>query len=393
MKKLKGIRRKGKKWEAYVRVAGTLRTKTFDEFDVPTVRAWQEQQRSTVAPPPEKGTLAAYAEEYFAKPEIAAQPSVGQKKAHVNLWLDLLGWDTPIDAITRDRLEHILQDWLKTLAPATVYHRRSSLLAVFTFVYGTHAENVVLDTTVPTAWTPRDQSVDFPTLARILEAMPTERRPSKGIRLPSAARLVSELLMHTGVRGCDLVQVRRPHVNWQRGTVQMPPTKKGQGGEWWTCVLTPEGLSALRAFDAADLYGKFSPAAVSHSYKRACRRVLGPETAVHLYSMRHSVGAEVLRASGDTSTVGRVLGHAPGSRMAEQYSKGAHAEVDRRAIEAMAAARRESVAVKRRSNDGETSVERRTNSCYVAAPAAEKLAEKLATSRKRPSRRTLRRVS
>jgi integrase len=370
VKKLKGIRPKGKKWEAYVRVAGQLRTKTFDELDVPEIRAWQERERSTVAPPPTKGTLAAHAEAYFAKPEIAAQPSVDQKKAHVKLWLDVIGWDTPIDAITRDRLEHILQDWLKTLAPATVYHRRSALLAVFTFVYGTHAENVVLDTTVPAAWTPRDQSVDFATLAKILDAMPTDRLVKKGIRQPSAARLVSALLMHTGVRGCDLLQVRRPHVDWQRGAVQMPPTKKGKGGEWWTCVLSDEALLALRAFDAADLYGRFSPAAVSHSYKRACRRVLGPETPVHLYSMRHSVGADTLRASGDTSTVGRVLGHTPGSRMAEQYSKGAHAEVDRRAVEAMAAARRAS----------------------LAPPVTEKLAEKLAASSKRPHRGKLRRV-
>ncbi len=127
----------------------------------------------------------------------------------------------------------------------------------------------------------------------------------------------------------------------------------------------------MRAFDAANLYGAFSPAAVSHSYKRACRRVLGHDTLVHLYSMRHSVGADVLRASGDTKTVGRVLGHAPGSRMSEQYSKGAHAEVDRRAVDAMATARRAS----------------------LAAPAAEKLADKLAATSKRTKRSRLRRVS
>jgi integrase len=371
MKKLKGIRPRGKRWEAYVRVDGTLRTKTFDTLDVSTIRAWQDAQRSTVALPPEKGTLAAKAAEYFAKPEIAAQASVDEKTRHLELWLEQVGWDTPIEAIARDQIEQVLQDWLKVFAPATVYHRRSSLLSVFTFVYGTHAENVVLDTTVPKAWTPRDQSVDYATLAKILDAMPTERLISRGLRQPSTARLVSAVLMHTGVRGCDLRQVRRPHVDWQRGTVQMPPTKKGQGGAWWTCVLTDDGLEALRAFDGADLYGKFSPAAVSRSYKRACRRVLGHDTPVHLYSMRHSVGADTLRASGDTATVGRVLGHTPGSRMSEQYSKGAHAEVDRRAINAMAAARRAS----------------------IATPAPEQLAKKLATPRKRNTRSTLRRVS
>jgi integrase len=342
-RKLKGIRPIGKKWQVFVRVAGKFCSTMFDDLDVPKMRAWQEQQRSTVAPAPGKGTLAEKAAAYFELPEIAAQSSVAEKQAHLRLWLDELGWETPIDAITRDQIEAVLQRWLKLFAEATVYHRRSSLLAVFTHVFGKHAENVVLDTTVPAAWTPRDQSVDYATLTKILEAMPSERRPRKGIRQPSAARLVVEVLMHTGVRGCDLVQVRRSHVDWSRGIVQMPPTKKGGGGDWWPCVLTEDALAALRAFDAANLYGVFNPAAVSHSFKRAARRVLGHETAVHLYCLRHSVGADTLRASGDTATVGRVLGHAEGSRMSEQYSRGAHAEVDRRAIDAMAAARRAAV--------------------------------------------------
>lgn len=370
MKKLKGIRRKGRKWEVFVKVAGKFLSTTFEELDVPKMRAWQEQQKSTAAPAPEKGTLAEKAAEYFAKPEIAAQAYVDQKKAHLELWLEVLGWDTPIAAITRDQVEAVIQTWLKTLADATVYHRRAALLAVFTHAYGTHAENVVLDTTVPAAWTPRDQSVDVATLTKILEAMPVERRPRKGIRQPSAARIVSEVLHHTGVRGCDLLQVRREHVNWTLETVQMPPTKKGAGGDWWTCVLTDEALAAMRKFDAANLYGAFSPAAVSHSYKRAARRVLGHETPVHLNCNRHSVGADVFRMTGDTATVGRVLGHAPGSRMSEQYSKGAHAEVDRRAVEAMAASRR----------------------AAIGALVSGKLGKKLGTKRKSNKRSRLRRV-
>lgn len=380
MKKLKGIRPQGKKWEVYVKVAGKFIRATFDELDVPKMRAWQEQQKSTVAAAPQQGTVAEKAAEYFAKPEIAAQPYVDQKKAHLELWLERLGRDTPIAAITRDQVEAVLQTWLKTFAEATVYHRRASLLAVFTHAYGTHAENVVLDTTVPAAWTPRDQSVDYATLVKILETMPTERLVRKGIRQPSVARLVCAVLMHTGVRPCDLRQVRRrDHVDWQRGIVQMPPTRKGEGGEgWWPCILTTEGFEAMRAFDVANLYGAFSPAAVSKSWKRACRRVLGHETSVHLYSTRHSIGADVFRLHGDTATVGRVLGHAPGSRMSEQYSKGAHAEVDRRVVEAMAAARRA------------------TTEAAPDAPAAprsgKKLGTKLGARHKFNTRTTLRRV-
>jgi integrase len=375
VKKLKGIRRKRDKWEAYVRVAGRLHTKTFDDLDVAEMRAWQERQRSTVAPTPGKGTLAEKAAAYFALPEVAARPQIGTEEEYLRKWLDKLGWDTLIDAITRDQVEQVIQQWLKEFAEATVYHRRSALLAVFKFAYGKHGRNVVLDTTVPAAWTPRDQSVDYATLAKILDTMPTERRPSKGIVQPSAARLVSAVLMHTGVRGGDLVQVRRNALNWQLGTMQMPASGKGRGVPPWTCVLTPEGLEAMRAFDAANLYGAFNPAAVSRSFKRACRRVLGRDTPVHLYSLRHSVGADALRASGDYVTVGHLLGHAEGSRMSEQYAQGARAEVDRRTVVLMGNARRASLGAPAR------------------APKRKPLDKKLVASRKVNKRSKLRRVS
>src|SRR5436190_5946247 len=136
MRRLKGIRKRGNKYQAFVRVNGEFRQQMFDTLDVPEIRTWQEAQRTTAPAAPAKGTLAATAAEYFAKPEVAAQPYVAQKQAHILLWLDALGRDVEIDTITRDQVEAVLQDWLKTFAPATVCHRRLSLLAVFTHAYG-----------------------------------------------------------------------------------------------------------------------------------------------------------------------------------------------------------------------------------------------------------------
>ena len=51
MKKLKGIRSKRNKWEVYVRVAGTLRTTTFDTLDVPKMRAVRGRYFGSGTPP------------------------------------------------------------------------------------------------------------------------------------------------------------------------------------------------------------------------------------------------------------------------------------------------------------------------------------------------------
>jgi integrase len=345
VKKLKGIRPKGKKWEVYVRVAGRLLTKTFDELDVREMRAWQESQRLSGPKVPEKGSFAEDVVAYLAKPVISAMPYVDQRRRHLALAVETLGGDRTSASITSDDVEGLIQSWLKAgLAPATVYHRRSSLSAFFTMLNGASGSNPVRGTTKPPPWTPRDHSVTREALLQILAAMPDERRPMKGIRQPSTARLVTRVLMETGVRGADLLKIRRRDVNWSASTVTMPRSAKGKGAQGWTCRLTPDALDAWRAFDAANLYGAFNLAAVSHSFKRAARRVLGPDTAVHLYSLRHSVGADLYRATRDLATVGRLLGHTPNSPVTEQYALGAHDEVDRQALAALVAARATAVA-------------------------------------------------
>jgi len=351
-KKRTGILRwPGKKPKAYVAVyINGRRRQRAKRFDIGTpdsvLLAWIESMERQYAPAKlAAGSFAADVAAYLAKPKIAAMPSVDEKRAQLLIWIELLGADRTSESITSDEIEAGIQTMLTSgLADATVYHRRSALSSFFTTKNGIAGANPVRGTTRPEPWTPRDQSVDYATLTKILDAMPAERCPAKGIRQPSAARLVAEVLMHLGVRGCDLLKVRRPDVNWTLRTVQMPAGSKGKGTRPWTCRLTPEGVEAFRRFDAANLYGAFSPAAVSHSFKRACRRVLGRDTDVHLYCLRHSVGADLYRQHGDTPLVGRALGHAPGSRMAEQYSRGAHAEVDHAALEAMSAARRAAVA-------------------------------------------------
>jgi len=348
-----GIRKNGGVPQAYVDLIidgkSTQKTKMFPVGTPDAVLlAWRARTKAEYAPVTTvAGSFAADVATYLAKPEVAAMPYVGQKARHLALWVAALSGDRPRATITRDEVEAVLQMWRTTLADPTVYHRRTALLSLFVKLDGADAANPVRGTTCPKAWNPRDQSVPFDTLIRILAAMPDARYVRKGVRQPATAKIVVTVLCHTGVRGVDLLAVRRPHVNWTAGTVQMPASSKGKGVPTWTLRLTPDAMTAFRVFDAANLYGAFCESAVSHSFKRAVRAVLGPDSPVHLYSLRHSVGADLYRDKGDLATVGRLLGHTPGSRVTAQYACGANEDVDRAAVAALGA--RRTVAVHDRS--------------------------------------------
>lgn len=367
-RKITGIRRRRAGWEAYVRVHGELYTKQYP-IDQPLadMRAWREQQIDAHGGRKGRsGSFAADVLEFLGKPEIAAQQYVGQLAHYLGLWIEALGGDRPRATITRDEIEAVLQRWLKTYAEPTVYHRRSALLQLFTVLDGAGAANPVKDTTCPKSWIPADHSTKFSTLAAIVDAMPDWRYPKKGIKQVSIAKLVGRVIVAIGIRPADLAQIRRGDFDRQAATLRWPASSKGKGVAARTVPLSTEGFLALSAFDEADAYGKFNPEAVSHSFKRAARRIDGKETPIHLYTGRHTLGADLYRETRDLATVGRMLNHAPGSRSTPQYAQGANADVDRAAAQALSAARQ-------------------------VHPAEQKLARKLAEPRKRQKTGALRR--
>lgn len=367
-RKIIGIRRHGAGWEAFVRVRGKLYTNQYAiDHPVADMRAWREQQKDAHGGRRGRsGTFAADVLEFLGKPEIAAQRYVGQLAHYLGLWVEALSGDRPRATITRDEIEAVLQRWLKTFAEPTVYHRRSALLQLFTVLDGAGAANPVKETTCPKSWIPADHSTKFSTLAAIVDAMPDWRYPKKGIKQPSIAKLVGRVIIAVGIRPADLVQIRRADFDRKAATLRWPASAKGKGVAARTVPLSTDGFLALSAFDEANGYGAFNPEAVSHSFKRAARRIDGTETPIHLYSGRHTLGADLYRATGDLATVGRMLNHAPGSRSTPQYAQGANADVDRAAAQALSAARQ-------------------------VHPEGPKLAKKLAASRKRQNPGVLRR--
>lgn len=341
-RRLKDIRRKGKGWQAYARVNGRLITKQFAiDHPVEKMRAWVTAQKKFSTRRRSTGSLAADVDTFLAKPEIAAQPYVHQLARILALWVEALDGDRARATIERDEIEAVIQRWLKTYAEPTVYHRRSALLSLYTVLDGAGAANPVNDTTCPRAWIPTDQSVPFATLRAIVDAMPSVRYVKKGITQPSAAKLACGVIIAVGLRAADLLKVKPRHFRvGEDGCAEFlwPASEKGQGVEAKWTALSPEGEAGFNDYRAAGM-PRFNPEAISHSFKRAARRIDGDDTPIHLYCMRHSVGKDLYRETRDLATVGRMLNHAPGSRATAQYAQGANADVDRAAVAALSTAR------------------------------------------------------
>jgi integrase len=344
-RRLVGIRRKRNGWQAFIWINGKFHSEQFPlDTAIATMREWREAQllkhgQKKTTP----GTFEALVDAYLTKPEIAAKKKryLRQLRALLDLWLEALGRERRLDSITRDDVETVLQDWLTAgLSSVTVYHRRTALRSFFVMMNGADGYNAVTGTTKPAHWHPIDRSVDYPTLARIVDAMPDERFVKRGIRRPSVAKLAVRALWHTGMPPAELMKLRRSHFEPHATRMRMPWRDKGEGTPPYGLPLSADAVAAFVAIDAAAAWGSFPPEeTISRSFKRAARRICGPHTAIRLYDLRHSLGADIYRRTGDLPTVGRLLGHVEGSVVTAQYALGAHAEVDQAAILTVSAAR------------------------------------------------------
>jgi integrase len=338
-----GVRLKRGKYQVFARIHGVFRQVPgglpLDSTPGERAAARERLIAEWGGTPALAGSLAADCARYLEKPEVAAMPSFKARAAHLELWCAALGRDRSRSSVTRDDVEGVLQTWLRTLKPSTVYLRRAALQAVYTVLDGKEARNPVRGTTRPNPANRIDRSLDYHTIERILAAMPDDRWLMPGIRQPSLSRLRAAVIVHTGIPPQELRKLRAHHFDLDAGTIDLPWRAKGAGVEPHRRELTPAGVAAFVALDAAGGWGTFGRNALTRAFKRAARAVLGADTRVRLYDMRHSLGAEIYRVTGDTATVGRLLGHVEGSVETLRYSKGAHVEVDRAALAAVTAAR------------------------------------------------------
>lgn len=314
----KGIRPWKQGWQAYVRVGGTLYQKSYP-IDTPleTMKTWRRTMQIAAPTPTRTGPLFKRDVVRYLK-RVRAMPTYQQRRQHLMLWLEALGWNRPRATITTAEVDRVLQSWLMDkLEPDTVRKRRTSLLALFHKLDGKAATNPVREATPPKAKRPQVRGLDYPTLLRVLASMP----PSK-----TQARLT--VLAWTGLPPSMLMAVTKRDIDLHKAELRVVARKKGGGSDARTLPLVPQAVEAFKVLLARKALGTFAIAAAGRSLHRACKRC--DVAPIRIYDIRHSFGALLYRTTKDLPTVGRFLLHASLTSTA-RYAASAIGDVDRAA--------------------------------------------------------------
>lgn len=318
-RRLKNIRPWKGKWQAYTEVAGTPRAKSFTlDTPVAEMREWIKNQRDTKPTKAIAGSFAADIAAYL--PRVAALVTYKQRRDDLRLWASVLGGDRPRRTIKAAEIDQVMQVWLLAgAAPGTVRKRRMSLMSFWNKMDGKDQPNPVRGSQAPAARKPEARALDYGTIADILDNM-----------TPGPQQLRARVIAWTGLPPKMLMQVTPADLNLQARTLRVRPRRKGKGIEARTLPLLPQAVEALKAFDAAKLYGPFNGVNLNHHFKRGCRRL--DLEGLSVYDLRHSFLTMLYRVTGDLATVARFGLHA-NVAMAQRYAMGANQEVDRRAAE------------------------------------------------------------
>ncbi|HXI11335.1 MAG TPA: tyrosine-type recombinase/integrase [Thermoanaerobaculia bacterium] len=317
-RKPKGERRHGAGWEAYIRVNGDLRRKTFALDSTPAQRhAWRVQQRDQGKDRITHGSFAADVTAYLAT--VRHMPTHAERAFHLQQWLKVLGGERSRATITTTEINQALSTWRLTKSPMTVRHYRTALLHLFSRLDGKDAANPVRG-----SWRPKDppmqpRSIPPDVLRAIIKAI---KGPKTKTRL--------WVMASTGLPQRQLMQLTPESVDWERLRVMIPAREKGSGAPARWLPLNRHARYAFRAMTKHDAWGTFSTGGMRMTWQRALTRLNLPK---HLrpYDVRHSVATQIYAATGDLATVARLLGHSD-VRTASRYSIEAHAATDRLAM-------------------------------------------------------------
>ena len=316
-KKRKGERRKGNRWEVFVRVNGELRSTTFPLDSTPEQRdAWKLAQKGQQAQAVPLGSLGRDCVRWLRTKKHT--PDYPNKRTYIARWLKLLGAHTPRATITAADVETALAAMRQEIGPTTIRHHRTALIQVWAFCDGKRAYNPAAETTRPADAEPE---VRAPKLAHVLKAI--HAIPSRKTR----ARLM--LILTTGLPHKQIMQL--VETDWDRRAKRLRVTRrrKGKGARGRILPLSTAGMKAMQEFADAQAWGPFSPSTVYRYVKEACVKVKVPP--FRPYDLRHIHGALLYRETGDLTTTARLLGHA-GTKTAERYTMDAWAAVDAVAV-------------------------------------------------------------
>lgn len=348
---------------ATIRVNGVLVVRPWVPRETVTndeLRAWRKAQLAPTAinVHATPGTFAADVDDYCR--QRRAMPTINQVTAHLQLFVAGLGGDRLTTSITAKDLNLLYQEWLTTPhrpeytanrragrptdserghSDQTIRKRRATLSAFFTHRFGKGGFNPVRTSQSFPSADPELRGPDFETLVRIHAAMPTYRDTKRGAPPQLAlAKAVVGVIAYAGLgpqQQKDLDRLHDVQLTGPQPMVHLGRRRKGRGTIATDVALTPAGVDAFRAWLQVFAYqpgrhARFSVSATNVSFKRAARR-LGLTAKLSQYGARHAHGAQTYVETGDTATVARRLGLAPGSPMVNRYVAAGFKRVDRQA--------------------------------------------------------------
>ena len=349
---LKGVRKRGDRWQVYSDIGGAQRVRTLQNSD-PTEEELIAARRLLTGDvvTVKKGSLADDVAEFLSR--RSAQAGIQSYTTNLRIWMDELGRDRLRKSITAAEVDRVVQRWQTfvpspvtpitkrnrfgkrkengTLRPSTIRARLAALQSLFVVLDGKHATNPVRAcSTRPPEEKAITRAIPMETVAAILAAM--REGPNK-IRATVQA--------YTGLDASQVQRLERGHVDLAGRQFYATRLKGGVIVADWL-PMCDEAHAGFTAFVAADLFGPFSARDVHGAVRRAARRIqmVGWQT-FRVKDFRHSFLTEMFRLTGDMSTVARLAMHSVGSRMTHRYTKAAHVEVNRAAVDAFSQRRKD----------------------------------------------------
>ena len=325
-KRYPGLRKHGKRWQAYVRRQGTLYTKTFPiDTPIPLMLQWRIAQGARTV---HRESLTADAALYLST--IKHMPSYKERRFQLETWCEVLGGDRPSAAITPAEIDAQLSTWLQAgKSPGTVRHYRTALVQMYRRLYP-DGPNPAARSARPATLPRAPRYIPPETILAILEAMPDRGQGVKGQSRNTVSQTKARLwlLATTGIPHKQLGQLTAESI---RGDLLIVPGRqKGKGAAGRLLPINPAIRYALELMADANAWGPFSTSSMRHSFRRALK-ALGLPLTWRPYDLRHSMGAAIYADTRDLATVARILGHTD-QRTTAIYAAHANADVDSQAL-------------------------------------------------------------
>jgi len=315
---------------------------------------WREDQAKKPAAPvdaPPADSFAADILEFTRR--RAAQPTIRVLGQILERWASALGRDRRRDSITSAELEITMQGWqLSGLAGVSVRKRVSTLQSFYRHMNGADGYNPARFAKKPKR--PKysePRAVAYEVIEQILGALTLTKVRSRD-RAPHAGAYRLRVIAYTGIPPGVLGALTSTDVDLAGAIVHLPERLKGDEVEARSIPLTVQGVDAFRDFARVKAWGEYNVGGLNRTWRRAAKRAGIVDSAgrvtTHLYDLRHSFGTMLYRETRDLATVGRFLGHAPGSPYTQRYALGANRDVDRAAAQIASERLAAAIAVERR---------------------------------------------